>query len=36
MKEIETKILEFDEQALRNSLKAANAKYEGKFSLIAN
>lgn len=33
MKEIETKILEFDEQALRNGLKAANAEYKGKFLL---
>lgn len=31
MKEIETKILEFDEQSLRDNLKSANAEYEGKF-----
>jgi adenylate cyclase class 2 len=30
MREIETKILEFDEKALRDSLRRVNAKYEGK------
>ncbi len=30
MREIETKILDFDEEGLRNSLKGAGAKYGGK------
>lgn len=31
MKEIETKIVEFDEKSLRSNLKSANATYKGKF-----